>query len=398
MPETQFYLSIQERNIPLNYYTNLTQTDIPQLQTQGNDDIVARINPNPKNRAILGLKNCSTQIWTVTLPTGEIRQIQIGQTIKLEENTQINFGLIYGLITRNNFNYPTDSSNDGNIIYQTISDEDQKENDNKKDKKVTAKSLIMVSLLGLVLASPILIYSLFANETSQDEPENSPPEASNTCDGLVSRRGKLGISNWYEVNKRFWEETDYPYGKELDTNHPNYNYYQEQWCKIANEWLLEKEKSTIDLPANDTPNSEPTSLSESTIPVLSEREAVELIKTWLGAKSKIFSYPYDRSLMSNLLIDKALAKVKNAVNKLEQNQQYYNIGEQQIEGINNFFKSKSSNEAIIDVILQETYQLYNNQGEVDTKERDYYHGIMRFHLIYFQNKWRIYDYENIKNL
>ncbi|TRV45107.1 MAG: hypothetical protein EWV53_06310 [Microcystis panniformis Mp_MB_F_20051200_S9] len=80
-----------------------------------------------------------------------------------------------------------------NIIYQTISDEDQKENDNKKDKKVTAKSLIMVSLLGLVLASPILIYSLFANETSQHEPENSPPEASNTCDGLVSRRVKLGI-------------------------------------------------------------------------------------------------------------------------------------------------------------------------------------------------------------
>lgn len=102
--------------------------------------------------------------------------------------------------------------------------------------------------------------------------------------------------------------------------------------------------------------------------------------------------------MSNLLIDKALAKVENAVNKLEQNQQYYNFREQQIEGINNFFKSKSSNEAIIDVILQETYQLYNNQGEVDTKERDYCHGIMRFHLIYFQNKWIIYDYENIKNL
>jgi len=243
MSETQFYLSIQGRNIPLNYYTNLTQTDIPQLQAQGNDDIVARINTNPKNRAILGLKNCSTQIWTVTLPTGEIRQIQIGQTIELEENTQINFGLIYGLITRNNFNYPTDSSNDGNIIYQTISDEYQKENDNKKDKKVTAKSLIMVSLLGLVLASPILIYSLFANETSQHEPENSPPEASNTCDGLVSRifnRGKLGISNWDEVNKRFWEETDYPYGKKwlfglcdaMDGGYKGWNPYIERHLAI----------------------------------------------------------------------------------------------------------------------------------------------------------------------
>ncbi|HEY9702273.1 MAG TPA: hypothetical protein V6C58_07490, partial [Allocoleopsis sp.] len=100
MSETQFYLSIQGRNIPLNYNTQLTQTDIPQLQPQGYDGVVAQINPNPQNPAILGLKNCSTQIWTVTLPTKEIIQIPLGKSIKLEENTQINFGLIYGNIAQ----------------------------------------------------------------------------------------------------------------------------------------------------------------------------------------------------------------------------------------------------------------------------------------------------------
>jgi hypothetical protein len=80
-----------------------------------------------------------------------------------------------------------------------------------------------------VLASPIFIYSLFFNKTSPPEPENPPPDETNTCNGLASRRSELGISNWDEVNQRFWEQTDYPYGEALDSNHPNYDYYQEQW-------------------------------------------------------------------------------------------------------------------------------------------------------------------------
>jgi hypothetical protein len=399
MSETQFYLSIQGRNIPLNYYTNLTQADIHQLHPQGDDDVVARINPNPKNRAILGLKNCSNQMWTATLPTGEIRQIQIGQTVKLEENTQLDFGLIYGRITRNNFNYSSYLNNHQDVICQTISDEDKKDRDNSNNKKITPRALITVSIIALVLASPIFVYSLFFNKTSQYEPENPPPEeTTNTCNGLVSRRNELGISNWDEVNQRFWQQTDYPYGQALDSNHPNYNYYQEQWCKIANEWLSEKE-SNNNSSSNDTPTPESTSLSESTITELSESEALELIRTWLGAKSKIFNHPYDKSLMSEILTNKAFNKVENAVNQLEQNQQYYNFEEQQIESVDNFFQSNSNKQVIIDVVLNESYKLYNKQGKIDTKEKNYYRGVMRFHLIYSdENKWKIYDYENIKNL
>jgi hypothetical protein len=107
--------------------------------------------------------------------------------------------------------------------------DEEKNKSNNNAKEITLKSLIIVSIIGLVLASPIFIYSLFFNKTSPPEPENPPPDETNTCNGLASRRSELGISNWDEVNQRFWEQTDYPYGEALDSNHPNYDYYQEQW-------------------------------------------------------------------------------------------------------------------------------------------------------------------------
>lgn len=98
MQENQFCLSIQVRTIPLTYHTQLTQTDIPELQAQSYDEVVALVNPNPKNPAILGLKNCSIQTWTATLVNGEQRQIETGRTIQLEKGTQINFGSITATI------------------------------------------------------------------------------------------------------------------------------------------------------------------------------------------------------------------------------------------------------------------------------------------------------------
>lgn len=156
MSDTQFYLSIQGRNIPLTYNSQLTQTDIPELQPQGYDGVVAHVNPNPKNRAILGLKNCSTQMWTVTLPTGEIRQIQIEQTIKLEENTQINFGLIQGTILSQIFAYQPVN----NTFYTVTSDEPSSES--SSPWKYIGKKI--VAILGLI----ILLISAFLGSHNFD--------------------------------------------------------------------------------------------------------------------------------------------------------------------------------------------------------------------------------------
>jgi hypothetical protein len=156
MSDTQFYLSIQERNIPLTYHTQLTQADIPQLQPQGYDGVVAQINPNPNNTALLGLKNCSTQIWTVNLPTGEIRQIQRGQTIKLEENTQIDFGSVYGTIVSHAFAYQPVN----NTFYTVTSDELLSES--SSPWKYIGKKI--VAILGLI----ILLLSAFLGSHNFD--------------------------------------------------------------------------------------------------------------------------------------------------------------------------------------------------------------------------------------
>ena len=220
MLETQFCLSISDILIPLTFNTQLTQSEIPELQPQGYDGIVAQINPNPKNPTILGLKNCSTQMWIVTLPTGEIRQIQTGQTIKLDENTQINFGLINGIITS-----------------RILDKQDQ-----DAGNKIKSKSLIIVSIIALTLVSPILIYALSQNQAWKDFRQGELP-GSNSCDSgsLKTRRKALGISTWDEVNRIFWEKTGLPHGQQLDPNDPDYDYNREQWCKVADDWLKGKE-------------------------------------------------------------------------------------------------------------------------------------------------------------
>jgi hypothetical protein len=220
MLETQFLLSIQGQNIPLNYNTQLTQYDIQVLQSQGYDSIVAKVDPHPKNPNILGLKNCSTQMWTATLPTGEIRQIQTGQTIKLDENTQIDFGLING------------------IVRSRILDKQDQDARNK----IKSKSLIIVSIIALTLVSPILIYALSQNQDWKDFRRGELP-GSNSCDSgsLKTRRKALGISTWDEVNRIFWEKTGLPHGQQLDPNDPDYDHNREQWCKIADDWLKGKE-------------------------------------------------------------------------------------------------------------------------------------------------------------
>lgn len=251
MPSTKFSLVFQGRNIALNYNSQLTQSDIPELQPLSYDGVVAQVNPNPNNLAILGLKNCSTQMWTATLPTGEIRQIQTGQTIKLDENTQINFGLINGIVT-------------SRIL-------DKQDQDARN--KIKSKSLIIVSIIALTLVSPILIYALSQNQDGEDGRRGDLP-GSNSCDSdsLNTRRKVLGISTWYEVNRIFREKTGLR--QKLDPNDPNYDYNREQWCKIADDWLKGKELKD-NSPSRDTIDS--TTNWDSSISNLSEND-----KIWQG--------------------------------------------------------------------------------------------------------------------
>ena len=94
----QLSLYLKRRVIPLTDGTRLSTQDIPGLEPQSSDNIVAEVSHNPKDPAVLGLKNCSHRAWTVTLATGEQKQIDPGRSIKLAAGTKTNFGSAQGEI------------------------------------------------------------------------------------------------------------------------------------------------------------------------------------------------------------------------------------------------------------------------------------------------------------
>lgn len=97
-PQSQFSLHIKRQVISLTNGTRLSATEIPGLEPQGADGVVAQVNPNPKDPSVLGLQNCSHRAWTVTLASGEQRQVESGRSIKLAAGTKIKFGSVEGEI------------------------------------------------------------------------------------------------------------------------------------------------------------------------------------------------------------------------------------------------------------------------------------------------------------
>ncbi len=97
-PRAPFSLKLKHRSIPLNKGVQLRGRDIAGLNAMRNDGVVAEVNSNPKDPNILGLHNCSTQVWMATLPDGTQRRIEPDRNLKLAVGTKINFGSGQGVI------------------------------------------------------------------------------------------------------------------------------------------------------------------------------------------------------------------------------------------------------------------------------------------------------------
>jgi RsiW-degrading membrane proteinase PrsW (M82 family) len=97
LTRTLFSLSIQQRMIPLGIGTQIQASQIPGLGAQARG-IVAEVNANPQDPNILGLKNCSHQVWNVTLANGQQTSIDPNRSVKLASGTKINFGAVTGAI------------------------------------------------------------------------------------------------------------------------------------------------------------------------------------------------------------------------------------------------------------------------------------------------------------
>ena len=96
--QAPFSLRIQQRTIPLAMGTKIQAREIPGLAAQKPGGVVAEVNVNPKDPRILGLHNCSQQVWVATLANGQQKRIDRDRSIKLAAGTKINFGTIEGEI------------------------------------------------------------------------------------------------------------------------------------------------------------------------------------------------------------------------------------------------------------------------------------------------------------
>ena len=72
---------------------------VPGLQTQSTEGLVAEVTRNPNDPGVLGLTNLSTTAWEVVTSSNTRREIQPGQTVKLAPGTKIDFGETDGAVS-----------------------------------------------------------------------------------------------------------------------------------------------------------------------------------------------------------------------------------------------------------------------------------------------------------
>ncbi len=82
------------RDVPLMIGMPLTADDIPGLEAQGADGIVALVSRRPNNPKIYLLRNRSKQAWTVTEADGKQRKVEPGLSIELSAKCEIDFGQV----------------------------------------------------------------------------------------------------------------------------------------------------------------------------------------------------------------------------------------------------------------------------------------------------------------
>jgi len=94
---SRFSLQVQGRTIALYLGTTVREADIPGLNSQRGNGIIAEVNSKPNDPAVLGLKNVSGMVWTV-MTSGRTYALNSGQSVRLAPGTTIDFGRTRGVI------------------------------------------------------------------------------------------------------------------------------------------------------------------------------------------------------------------------------------------------------------------------------------------------------------
>jgi hypothetical protein len=86
------------RDVPLLVGMPMTADDIPGLDPQGADGIVAIVSRRPNDPKVFLLRNRSKQPWTITEADGKQRTVGPGLSIELSSKCEIDFGQVKALL------------------------------------------------------------------------------------------------------------------------------------------------------------------------------------------------------------------------------------------------------------------------------------------------------------
>jgi serine/threonine-protein kinase len=129
--------------------------------------------------------------------------------------------------------------------------------------------------------------------------------------------------------------------------------------------------------------------SQPIIPVspISQREAKQLINSWLKAKQSIFAPPYDVELANKLTAGSQYEEIaKRSLDWLQNNNAYYKYGTQVIEEVNGFWVS--GDRAEITVTVTEDYQFYQD-GKLNDRRGGKSTIKVLYNLQFVDGKWKI---------
>ncbi|MGB3512183.1 MAG: IMS domain-containing protein [Microcoleaceae cyanobacterium] len=160
---------------------------------------------------------------------------------------------------------------------------------------------------------------------------------------------------------------------------------------ILNQTLIKSSQTQSVTPTFPAPPPTSSSLPNPTKSVesISQKQAEELIQTWLKAKKEIFAPPYNRKLAAELTTEKVyntITSSNGSIAWLKENNAYYQYGVQKVESVEDF--SAQGNQATIKVKITEEYKLFKND-KLETKRSASSELKVIYNLKFIDGKWKI---------
>ncbi len=235
-------------------------------------------------------------------------------------------------------------------------------------------------ITGSIIGGFILIGIVLVNSISKDKlPEEVDPSTTNTNPNQVTSPSPIP-----KISTQSQKPQPSPSKTENSTDKSPEKVYSSATNTNPNQVT-----SPSPIPKTSTKSQKLQPSLSKTDKYITDTEVAKLIKTWLEAKEKMFSPPYNSKIANELTTGDFYEKIAGAngsINWLKNNNAYYKYGVQRLDSIEQFFANNDS--ATIKVRITEEYSLYRN-GKIDPNETDFKTLTIIYNLKFIEGKWKI---------